>query len=256
MRSMQFASALIPGRFVRRYKRFFADVELEDGTLVVAHCANPGSMRTCLIDGARVWLSHSDDPRRKLRYTWQILDDEHGRVFVNPALANDVVAEALALGRIPELSAYAQLRREVITSPGSRVDFVLENSESRCFVEVKNVTLTLARGQTAFPDSVTERGTRHLRELIRLRDEGHRAVLLFCAAREDALSVEPADAIDPAYGAALRAAARAGVELLAYRCSFGSNTVHLDARVPVHLPKLTESLLLSKPKRARVSLAK
>jgi len=233
---VDFDPQLISGRLVRRYKRFFADVRLEDGSLAVAHCPNPGSMRSCLPEGARVWLSPNDDPRRKLRYTWQLLEAPDGWVLVNPVLANDLVAEALRTDAIEELRGYTLQRREVRFGEASRVDFVLSGQGARCFVEVKNVSMALGFGRAAFPDSVTERGTRHLHELVRVRAAGTRAVLLFNVGRASADTVEPADDIDPVYGAALRHAIAQGVEVLAYRCEFAPNRVVLGTRIPVLLP--------------------
>lgn len=226
---------LIEGRLVDRYKRFLADVRLESGEVVVAHCANPGSMRNCRPDDARVWLSRSDNPRRKLAYTWELVEADGALVCVNTAMANRVVDEALAAGVVSELAQYESIAREVRFGERSRVDFVLERSGERCFVEVKSATMGVGDGVTAFPDSVTERGTRHLRELTGVAAEGHRAVLLFCAGRGDTEVVRPADEIDPAYGQALRAARAAGVEVLAYACDVSARGVWLRRRVPVRL---------------------
>lgn len=233
--SMLFPSPLLPGTLRQRYKRFLADVELDSQEQVVAHCANPGSMRSCLVPGGRVWLSRSPRLQRKLAYTWEIAEVESTRVFVNPAAANQVVGEALQQKRITSLHNYSEIRREVRTGGGSRIDFLLSRSGKRCWVEVKNVTLSLGGGRTAFPDAVTARGRRHLEELSELKAAGDRAVMLFCVARGDAQSLEPADAIDPAYGAALRKAASAGVELLAYRCSVTLEGVSLEQELPIGL---------------------
>lgn len=240
---MQFDRPLLEARLARRYKRFFADVELEDGTVVVSHCPNPGSMKNCRPDGARVWVSRNDDPRRKLRYTWELVEVERTLVCVNTARPNTVVAEALAAGRIPELSGYDSVRPEVAYGERSRVDFLLERKGDggnegegdRCWVEVKSVTLGIGRGISAFPDSVTARGTRHLRELMAMAAAGDRAVLLFCAGRADTRVVRPADDIDPLYGQTLREAASAGVEILAYRCDISPEGITLANRVPVDL---------------------
>lgn len=250
---MQFDRPLLEARLARRYKRFFADVELKDGTVVVSHCPNPGSMKNCRPDGARVWVSRNDDPRRKLRYTWELVEVERTLVCVNTARPNTVVAEALAAGHIPELAGYDSVRPEVAFGERSRVDFLLErdgdggnNGEGegesegegereRCWVEVKSVTLGLGHGISAFPDSVTARGTRHLRELMAMAAGGDRAVLLFCAGRADTRLVRPADDIDPVYGQTLREAAAAGVEILAYRCDISPTSITLANRVPVDL---------------------
>jgi sugar fermentation stimulation protein A len=233
---MLFDTPLLEGRLLRRYKRFFADVELLSGELVTAHCVNPGSMKTCLLEGGRVWLTAARDPKRKLRFTWQLAEVSDELVFVNPGRANELVAEAIKTWQVPELSGYDVLQREVRVGERSRIDFLLSGS-GRCYVEVKNVTLTLGAGRSAFPDSVTDRGTRHLHELSALVQAGHRAVLFFCAARQHALAVEAAKEIDPVYAAALRAAHRAGVEVIAYRCAFSLNapgSVQLTERLEVH----------------------
>lgn len=203
---------------LRRYKRFLADVELLSGAQLTVHCANPGSMKSCLQEGGRVWLTRSDSPTRKLTHTWQVAELDGELVFVNPALANAIVGEGIRAGHIRELAGYDLLRSEVPVSAKSRIDFVLHGAH-RCYVEVKNVTLNLGNGRSAFPDAVTTRGTRHLQELEALARAGHRAVLFFCVSRSWAASVEPAREIDPVYGRALDQAVAAGVEVVAYRCA-------------------------------------
>jgi sugar fermentation stimulation protein A len=233
---MRFESELLPGRLVRRYKRFFADVELCAGGTVVSHCPNPGSMRTCAVEGGRVWLREHDDPRRKLRYTWEIAEAGGALVCVNTGRANHVVAEALSAGAVAELAGFDELRREVKYGERSRVDFLLRHGERACYVEVKSVTMDGGGGVSAFPDSVTARGTRHLQELSAMVAAGHRAALLYCVNRTDATVVRPADDIDPVYGRALRAAAAAGVELLAYRADIDpARGIELGPRVPIAL---------------------
>ena len=236
---MEYASPLLEGRLVSRYKRFFADVELPGGEVVVTHCPNPGSMRTCAPDRARVWISKSESPRRKLAYTWELVEAFGGMVVVNTALANRVVAEALDRGVIEELAGYDSIRPEVRYGEASRVDFLLSTGDSRCYLEVKSVTLFAGESASAFPDSVTARGSRHLEELIRVVQAGDRAVLLFCVGRDPTDVVRPADDIDPVYGQTLRRAARAGVEVLAYRCKVTPHGVHLAGRVPVDLSEQT-----------------
>jgi sugar fermentation stimulation protein A len=229
-------SKLVEGRLVRRYKRFLADVRLGDGTVVTAHCPNPGSMQSCMEVGGRVWLSRSERITRKLAHTWEISEVRRVRIFVNPLRSNDIVAEAIERGQVPELGGYATVVREVAVGRGSRIDLLLESATAGCcYVEIKSATLGLGAGRAAFPDSVTERGTRHLGELVRLRRRGHRAVLFFCVNRADATSVEPAEHIDPVYARALRRAASAGVELLAYRTRVRLDGVTLAGRVPVLL---------------------
>ncbi len=232
---------LLEGRLVDRYKRFFADVRLADGQTVTAHCPNPGSMRNCRPDNARVWLSKATNPKRKLRFSWELVEVDAALVAVNTGRANQVVAEALEAGAIEELTGYDRVRPEVRYGERSRVDFLLERGENDlCYVEVKNVTLGVGGGVTAFPDSVTERGTRHLNELSAVVSAGHRAVLLFCAARSDTRVVRPADDIDPVYGRALRAAAAAGVEILAYGCEVSIQGLWLRNRLPVDLSQQPE----------------
>lgn len=232
---MKFPSPLVEGRLERRYQRFFADVRLPDGSRVTAHCANPGSMKSCWSEQGRVWLSDSNDPRRKLRLTWELSEAGGARIFVNPLAANRVVHEALTRGAVAELRGYQSLRREVRFGAHTRFDFLLERDDARCFVEVKNVTLGLGKGRAAFPDSVTERGARHLQQLIQAVQSGHRAVLLFCVSRSDARSAEPARDIDPNYAHWLTRAHHAGVEVLAYKCRISQHGVWLHRPLPVLL---------------------
>lgn len=229
---MRFASELVEGRLLRRYQRFLADVELSDGRVVVAHCANTGSMTTCLEPGTRAWLTRAREGR-KLPFTWEVAEHDKTRIYVNPAGANGLVAEAVAKGTLGELAGYAELRREVRYGTNSRIDLLLEGERGRCFVEVKNATLRVAPRRAAFPDAVTARGTKHLEELVRVVQSGDRAVVLFCVARTDCDSFEPADSIDPTYAATLRRAAASGVEMLAYRVSIDRRGVRLSRRVPV-----------------------
>ena len=227
---------LVEGRLVRREKRFFAHVELGDGSTVVSHCANPGSMKGCAREQARVWLSQSDSPTRRLRFTWELVEGEAGGlVCVNTARANPLVAEALARGAVAELRGWGRTRREVRYGVRSRVDFLLQRGRRLCYLEVKSVTLDLGGRVAGFPDSVTERGRRHLEELAAMAADGHRAVLLFAVNRSGACAVRPADHIDPRYGEALRRAAGAGVELLAYASRLTTAGMTLARPVPVQL---------------------
>ncbi len=241
---MRFAAPLVAGRLVRRYKRFLADVELEGGGAITAACPNTGSMLGCCEPGSRVWLSESDSPTRKYRHTWELVEVRvPGRaravvVGINTGLPNRLVAEAASAGVAAELGGYSTIRHEVLFGEErSRVDLVLESpGRPACYVEVKNVTAAVEDGVALFPDAVSERGARHLRELSRLAAKGIRAVQFYCVQRGDVREVRPADAIDPAYGKALREAAAAGVELLAYRAKVSTAGVALAARIPVVLP--------------------
>jgi len=232
---VEFEAPLIQGHLLRRYKRFLADVVLATGEVVVAHCANPGSMITCAPEGALVWLSVHDNPRRKLEHTWELVEAGGQLVCVNTGRANRVVAEGLARGVVRELAGFDELRPEVRLGERSRIDFMLLRGPERTYLEVKSVTLDAGRGVSAFPDSVTERGTRHLHELMAAVERGHRGVLLFCAQRGGTLAVRPADEIDPEYGWTLRAARDAGVQLLAYACEVSPGGVWLSQRVPLRL---------------------
>jgi sugar fermentation stimulation protein A len=227
---MQWPSPLVPGRLLRRYKRFLADVALKDGTTVTAHCANTGSMLGCDRPGSPVLLSEASNPARKLRYTWELVRVGPTWVGINTARANAIVAEAVTGGRIPELAGHTGLRREVPYGKNSRVDLLLTGGPGPTYVEVKNATL--ADGRTArFPDAVTERGRKHMGELARMVRAGNRAAVVFLVHRDDARLFCPADDIDPAYGKALRGAAKAGVMVLPYGASAGPEGVRITGRL-------------------------
>lgn len=232
---MRFPAAPLEARFVRRYKRFFAEVELESGERLVAHCPNTGSLLGCLAPGGAVWLRDSGNPERQLRFTWQAVRVGDAWVNVDTSLPNRVVAEAAERGLVPELGAYARVRREVAYGTRSRIDLLLEDdARGTCHVEIKSTTLV--EGSTAlFPDAVTERGTKHLGELARLARKGQRAVQFFFVNRGDVDSFRPADAIDPEYGRALRRAVAAGVELVAYRTRVETTRLELDAPLAIDL---------------------
>lgn len=238
---MRFEEPLIEVTFLRRYKRFLADVRLADGRELTVHCANSGSMKGCQPVGGRAWISDSKNPKRKLRYSLEAVEVDGARAMVNTARPNHLVEAAIASGVIGELAGYDRIRREVrYGSERSRIDLLLERGPAeaptaRCYVEVKNVTLGVGGGGCRFPDAVTARGTKHLRELMGVVEGGDRAALVFCASRTDTRWVGPADAIDPVYGETLRAAARAGVEVVAYRLEIDAEQARLVERVPVRL---------------------
>ncbi len=215
-----FGQRLIRARWVRRYKRFLIDVELESGQVITAHCPDPGRMTTAGEPGCEVRLSFHDDPRRKLSHTLELVRVDETWVLVNNIWANRIVARALEDERIAELQGYSSSRREVRVADRSRLDFLLERGQERCWVEVKSVTL-VRDGVASFPDAVTKRGARHLDVLSELARAGDRAVSLFVLQRDDAKIFEPADDVDPAYGEALRRAEAAGVEVLVYELSIG-----------------------------------
>ncbi len=235
---MIYDAPLVSGRLLRRYKRFLADIVLDDGREVTAHCPNTGSMKHCADPDSRVWLWDSHNPKRKYQLTWEWVEvDGQYRACVNTARANALVAEALERGEIAELRDYAQIRREPKVEDG-RLDFLLTQDDGAdAYVEVKSVTLLSdsEAGLGQFPDAVTERGLKHLRRLQALKEQGHRAVLLFCVPHEGIERVQAAAAIDPAYARALDEVAAAGVEVLAYRVSFSEWGMQLDQAIPVLL---------------------
>ena len=238
---MRFPLPLTEGRLIQRYKRFLADVALADGSVVTAHCANTGSMLGCKEPGCRVWLSHSPDPKRKLAWTWELVESDGFVVGIHTGRTNGLVREAIEAGVVPELAGYASVRAEVPyggdDGKRSRIDLLLEgHGRPPCWVEVKNVTAAVERGVALFPDAVTTRGQKHLREMMDKVAGGERAVLFFCVQRGDVHEVRPADAIDPEYGRLLRQAQAAGVEVLAWRATPTPHEIRLSGPVPVVCP--------------------
>jgi sugar fermentation stimulation protein A len=227
---MKFHAPLIKGRLIKRYKRFMADVELETGETVTAHCANSGSMLSVNEPGAEVWLTPAQNPERKLKFTWEMIRIGRTLVGINTAHPNALVAEAIAAGKIAELKGYAELRREVKYGKNSRIDVLLEDpKKGLCYVEVKNVTMRrdLSKGAPVeFPDGVTARGAKHLVELSDMVADGHRAVMFYLVQRGDGeAGVVIARDIDPEYGAALDKARKRGVEIVAYGCKLTSQGI-------------------------------
>lgn len=225
---------LFSGKLIKRYKRFLADVMLDSGEVVTAHSANTGAMTGCAIPGSPVLLSKSDNPKRKLAYTWELVYVNETWVCINTALPNKLGEEAVKNGRIPSLQGYPIIRREVKYHERSRIDLLLEKEAERCYVEIKNVTLV--ENQIAlFPDAVTLRGQKHLQDLMAMVKAGHRSVLLFVVNRQDATVFSPAEKIDPVYAALLREAANAGVEVLAYQSAIDPPEIFLDRKLPIEL---------------------
>ena len=221
------------GRLVKRYKRFFADVVMDDGAALTAHCPNPGAMLGLNAPGLGVWLSRSDKPTRKLAWTLELVEADGGLVGVNTLNPNRLVAEALAADAIPELSGYAVHRREVKFGAASRVDFVLIGpGRPDCYVEVKNCHLRREGSLAEFPDCVAARSSKHLRELAAEVARGNRAVQLFVIQRTDCDRFAACADLDPVYAAGLEVAADAGVEVLAYRCAISPEAVAVAERVP------------------------
>jgi sugar fermentation stimulation protein A len=235
---MRFPSPLVPATLQRRYKRFLADVVLPNGVETTVHVANPGAMTGLAAPGAKVWLSKSDNPARKLPFSWELVEVDLGSgpelVGVNTAHPNPLVGAAIAAGTIAELSGYDTLRREVKYGRKSRVDFLLEDrGRSPCYVEVKNVHLMRAKGLAEFPDSVTARGARHLDELSAMAVQGCRAVMVFLVQIGSADRVALARDIDPKYGIAFDRARKTGVEAIAYRCAISGTDIVVAGAVPV-----------------------
>ena len=230
---MQFPSPLERGRLVQRYKRFFADVALDDGRAVTAHCPNPGAMLGLNMPGLPVWLSVSDSPTRKLPHTLELVEADGGLVGVNTMHPNRLVAEALAADAIPELAGYAEVRREVRYGENSRVDFLLTSPDRPpCWLEIKNCHLSRGGGLAEFPDCVAARSLKHLKELSREVEAGARAVMLFVIQRTDCREFDTAADLDPAYAAGLIDAACRGVEIICYGCDISSDAVRLDRAMP------------------------
>lgn len=233
---MRFSPPLETGRLIRRYKRFLADIETDSGELLTIHCPNTGSMFNCMVEGGQVWFSRSNDPKRKLPGTWEISETPQGRLAcVNTARANALVEEALLGAVITELNGFSALKREVPYGvENSRVDFRLDYPQGPAFVEVKSVTLGFDGSRVAaFPDAVTLRGAKHLRELAALACDGVRAVQLYCVNLSDIDAVRAAVEIDPGYAAALREAVAAGVEVLAYGVRLTPEEVWVERRLDV-----------------------
>jgi sugar fermentation stimulation protein A len=230
---MQFPSPLVRAQLVSRYKRFFADVVLEDGTELTTHCPNPGAMLGLNMPGLPCWISRSDDPKRKLAHTLELVEVDGGLVGINTMHPNRLVAEALAADAIPELTGYASIRREVKYGAASRVDFLLEDPDRPpCWLEIKNCHLRREGTLAEFPDCVAARSTRHLAELEAMVAEGHRAVALFVIQRTDCDRFSTAADKDPAFAAALTRVAGAGVEVLCYACEISPQAVRISHRVP------------------------
>lgn len=225
-------NAMIEGRLLRRYKRFLADVELLDGQQITVHCPNTGAMTGCAEPGSRVWLSVSDSKTRKYPHTWELVETTQGMACVHSAKANSVVKEAFAAGLIPGFENYPEIRSEVKYGQGSRADLLLQGPSGRVFVEVKSVTLCVGAGQGLFPDAVTERGRKHLRELAAIRDDSTRAVMFFCALHEGVERVSAAGEIDPRYRDTLVEVMAQGVEVLAWGAKISPQGMTLERSLP------------------------
>jgi sugar fermentation stimulation protein A len=223
------------GTLIKRYKRFLADVILDDGRKITAHCANSGSMKTCSEPGRPVYVSFHDNPARKLKYSWEIIDMGSSLVGVNTNTPNRLVRKAVEDGCIPELEGYSGIKSEVKVSDHSRLDLVLSDPlKGNCYIEVKNCTL-ITDGHAQFPDAVTSRGLKHIGELVSLHERGNRCVMFYLIQRMDAQVFSPADHIDPDYGKGLRKASSVGIEILVYDVILDTIGIQIGKRIPCKL---------------------
>lgn len=231
---MRFEPPLVPAVLIRRYKRFLADVRLGDGQEVTAHCPNPGSMKGLATPGMKIWLEPNDDPKKKLKFGWRLVDHENGHFTgIDTAVPNRALRRALQNREIPEVAQYTNMRPEVKYGENSRIDFLLtQTGLPDLYIEVKSVTLSRQTGLAEFPDSVTARGTKHLNELGAMVALGHRAMMFYLVQRTDAQSVTLADDIDPKYAAAFQAARDIGVEVLAYGCHITPEGIEIKKPLP------------------------
>jgi sugar fermentation stimulation protein A len=234
---MRFQTDLIPATLIRRYKRFLADCRLDDGREITAHIANPGSMMGLKDEGQRIWLEPNDDPKKKLKFGWRLVEHPGGHFTgVDTSVPNRTLKAALMAGQVPGLDGYDLIRPEVKYGENSRIDFMLTGANRRdCYVEVKSVTLSRQPGLAEFPDSVTARGTKHLGELAAMAQSGHRAVMFYLVQRTDCTSVTLAADIDPTYAAAFKSAQATGVEVLSFACKISPEGVSLGAALPFTL---------------------
>jgi sugar fermentation stimulation protein A len=229
-KSMNKDPRLLPATFIKRYKRFFTDIRTEQGELLTVHCPNTGSMQNCQVENSPCWYSLSDNPKRKLPGTFEIITKSFCNLAgVNTARPNHLVKQAIEDDLIPELRGYQDIRSEVrYGEEKSRIDLLLEGQTGQCYVEVKNVTLDCGDGHAQFPDAVTARGTKHLRELMAMVAEGHRAVLLFCVQLSGVESMSIAGHIDPLYAETLSAAIDSGVEVLVWQADLSEHSIRLQ----------------------------
>ena len=241
---MKITQHYVEGRLIKRYKRFLADVQLDSGGTITAHTGNTGAMKGCADPGSRVWLYDSENPKRKYRYSWDLVEDLSGNLIgIHTTRANKLVHEAIETGVIVALQGYKKIKSEVkYSNSNTRLDFLLEHSDQvgsihskSCFVEVKNVTAKRDTETAIFPDAKTERGKKHLETLIHAVEQGYRGVIFFCIQRNDASVFKPADEIDPEYGEILRKACASGVEALAYKARLSPDEIVLSEPIPVDL---------------------
>lgn len=231
---MKFKSPLIPATLIKRYKRFLADVRLNDDTVITVHCPNTGTMKTCSTPNSPVMLSVSDNPKRKYPHTLEMVCETGTWVGVNTGLTNKLVAEAIEVGTIDEFTKVSNIKREVTVSKGSRLDLLVEHDTGETYIEIKNCSMAIDRC-AMFPDAVTARGTKHLEELIKLKEQGNQAAIFFLIQRGDADFFAPAKHIDPTYSETLVKATKAEVMLLAYQAEVSPTGITVKNKLPVKL---------------------
>ena len=227
---MNFQKTLISGEFIKRYKRFFVDVKIGNNT-VTAHCPNTGSMLGLLNKGNRVWLSKSDNPKRKLRYTLQIIEDKESKIGINTHLTNKIVFDALKKGLIKNFSNLKEIKQEVKFGENTRFDFLVTNENKKTFIEVKNVTLSRKKGVAEFPDAVTSRGLKHINELLNANKKGFDIYLLYVIQRNDCMKFDLAKDIDPNYCELLKKAVKKNLNILCYDCKFLTKGIKLNRKI-------------------------
>jgi sugar fermentation stimulation protein A len=230
---MEFQNKLVHGTLIKRYKRFLADVRLDNGTEVVAHCTNSGSMKSCLENGAEVYLTPVTDPKRNTRFTWEMIKINGSWVGINTGNPNKLAFEAISAGLISDLTGYTNVKREVVFGD-SRFDVYAENETEKCFIEVKNVSLKEGK-YALFPDAVTTRGQKHLKTLMEVKANGMRAVMLYIVQRTDVDVFAPAVKIDPEYAKALRMAVDAGVEVIVIQVEVTPEGIYIKKKLPVEI---------------------
>ena len=227
---MNFNQTLISGEFIKRYKRFFVDIKIKNNT-ITAHCPNTGSMMGLLKEGNNVWLSKSDNPKRKLKYTLQIIEDEKTKVGINTHLTNKIVNEALSQGAITNFKNLINIQQEVKFGKNTRFDFLLTGKTKKTFIEVKNVTLSRQKRIAEFPDAITSRGLKHVKELLKAKKEGYEIYLLFLVQRNDCIKFRLAKDIDPQYSEFLTKAVKKNLKILCYDCKFSSKGIKLNRKI-------------------------
>ena len=227
---MKFKERLLQGILIKRYKRFFVDIKYQNKT-ITAHCPNSGSMMGLLNDGNKVWFSQSDDPKRKLKYTLQIIEINKKMVGINTHLTNKIILESLKGKKIKSLIKFNNIKSEVKFSENTRFDFLITNNKDKCFLEVKNVTLLRKNSMAEFPDAVTSRGTKHLKELISAKKKGYKSYMLYLIQREDCKSFKIAEDIDKEYKNNFNLALKNGVKILCYDCKLSSEEIKLNNQI-------------------------